>query len=179
MVRSARYSLIARLTLPAALLLGGPLGVAQAQTNWGRYKPGTIGAVMQAHDSTIRADHAGKKGPALVVSGDDFATLARVTYRGDSRPLDSKRVDILRQWGLTFMRDTSVVQDFHREYLFQEDKRLLWLPVQDRVASYFARELHPGQIVSLYVMWAGAYYAGEDITWTFMVNEFRAGSTPK
>jgi hypothetical protein len=136
-------------------------------------------AVIQQHDSSIRADHAGKKGPALVVSGDDFPTLARVTYRGDSRSLDSKRREVLREWGLAFMRDTSVLADFHREYLFQEGKRAMWLPVQDSVASYFARELKPGQPVTLYVIWAGAHYAGKDITWTFLVNEFRAETAAK
>jgi hypothetical protein len=27
------------------------------------------------------------------------------------------------------------------------------------------------------VSWAGAFYAGKDITWAFLVNEFTAGST--
>ena len=64
--------------------------------------------------------------------------------------------------------------DFHREYLFKEGERLMWLPVQDSVASYFPRELHKGQPVSLYVIWAGAHYAGKEITWAFLVNEFKA-----
>ena len=174
MLRASRFSAITTLCVLVALLLGGPGRIVHAQTNWGRYTPGTIAAIIQQHDSTIRADHVSKH-PGVVISGHDFPTLARVTYRGDSRPLDSKRLEVLREWGLTFMRDTSIVQDFHREYLFQEGKRRLWLPVQDSVASYFARELRPGQPVSLYVIWAGAYYAGEDITWAFLVNEFKAG----
>lgn len=178
MLRASSFSANVPLCALVALLLGGPGRIVQAQTNWGRYTPGTIAAIIQQHDSTIRADHV-EKHPSLVVSGDDFPTLARVIYRGDSRPLHSKRLEILREWGLTFLRDSSIVQDFHREYLFQEGKRLLWLPVQDSVASYFARELHPGQPVSLYVIWAGAYYAGKDITWTFLVNEFKAGPANK
>jgi hypothetical protein len=31
-----------------------------------------------------------------------------------------------------------------------------------------------GGLMRLYVVWFGAYYAGEDITWTFIVNEFEA-----
>jgi hypothetical protein len=80
----------------------------------------------------------------------------------------------VKQWGLTFRRDSTIVKNFHREHLFQEGKQLLWLPVQDAVASFFARELRPGQIVTLYVVWFGAYYAGEDIVWTFIVNDFNA-----
>ncbi len=179
MVGATRGFSIATLFALLALLLGGLARISQAQNNWSRYTPGTMAAVIQQHDSSIRADHAGKKGPALAVSGDDFPTLARVTYRGDSRPLDPKRREVLREWSLAFLRDTSAVTDFHREYLFQEGKRAMWLPVQDTVASYFARELRPGQPVTLYVIWAGAHYAGKDITWTFLVNEFKAESAGK
>jgi hypothetical protein len=173
MLRASRFSAISPLCVLTLLLLGGSPRILDAQSNWARYTPGTIGAVIQQHDSTIRADHISNK-PGVIISGDDFARLARVIYKGDSRPLDSKRLEVLREWGMTFLRDTAVVQDFHREYLFQEGKRRIWLPVQDSVASYFTRELQPGQVVSLYVIWAGAYYAGKDITWTFLVNEFKA-----
>jgi hypothetical protein len=171
MVRASRFSAIARACFLAGLLLGGPIQIIHAQTDWGRYTPGTIAASLQQHESSIRGDHVANH-PSLVISGDDFPTLAHVIYRGDSRPLDPKRLEVLREWGLTFLRDTSVVQDFDREYLFQEGKQLFWLPVQDSVASYFARELHSGQQVTLYVVWFGAYYAGRDITWAFIVNEF-------
>jgi hypothetical protein len=100
--------------------------------------------------------------------------MTHVVYRGDSRPLSPLRVDIVKHWGLAFRKDSTIVKDFHREYLFQEGKNLLWLPVQDTVASFFPRELHPGQGVTLYVVWFGAYYAGEDISWAFIVNEFTA-----
>jgi hypothetical protein len=127
---------------------------------------------MQLHDSTIRADHVANI-PSVIISGDDFPTLARVVFRGDSRPVNPRRIEIVRRWGLAILRDSSIVNDFHREYLFQEGETLLWLPVQDTVASFFARELRPGQTVTLYVSWFGAYYEGEDITWTFVVNEFK------
>ena len=179
MLRATRSFSIAPLFALLALLLGGLARTGQAQNNWSRYTPATMGAVIQQHDSSIRADHAGKTGPALVVSGDDFPTLARVIYRGDSRPLNPNRREVLREWSLAFLRDTSAVTDFHREYLFKEGKRDMWLPVQDTVASYFARELKPGQPVTLYVIWAGAHYAGKDITWTFLVNEFKAETAAK
>lgn len=173
-IASAHFSTIASALL-GALVLGAPMGTAHAQINWARYKPGTIAAVIQMHDSTIRADHV-ENHPGLIVSGDDFPTLTRVVYKGDSRPLDPRRVDIVRQWGLAFRRDSTIVKNFHREYLFQEGKTLMWLPVQDAVASYFPRELHRGQAVALAVVWFGAYYAGDDITWTFIVNDFKTES---
>jgi len=140
---------------------------------WEHYLPGTIAAVIQSNDSTIRADH--QHLPSVVISGNKFPTLARATYCGSSRPLDEKRRQVLRTWGLSFYRDTSIVLDFRREYLFQEGKLQIWLPVQDAVASFFAGELKPGHQVSLYVSWAGALYAGKDITWAFLVNAYQAG----
>ena len=177
MVRAPRFATIASALL-SALVLGAPFAIAHAQINYARYKPGTIVAVMQLHDSTIRADHVPNH-QGLIISGDDFPTLTRVVYRGDSRPLSPSRVDIVKEWGLAFRKDSTIVKNFHREYLFQEGKNLLWLPVQDTVASFFPRELHPGQAVMLYVVWFGAYYAGEDITWAFIVNEFTAEKEEK
>lgn len=172
MVRAPRFATIASAFL-GAMVLGAPIATAHAQFNYARYKPGTIAAVMQMHDSTIRADHVANH-PGLIVSGDGFPTMTRVVYRGDSRPLNPRRADLIKHWGLTFHKDSTIVNDFHREYLFQEGKNLFWLPVQDTVASFFPRELRPGQTVTLYVAWFGAYYAGEDIVWVFVVNEFNA-----
>jgi hypothetical protein len=171
-VGAARISTIASVCF-GVLVLGAPVATAHAQGNWGRYKPGTIAAVMQLRDSTIRADHVANH-PSFIVSGDDFPTQTRVVYRGDSRPLDPRRVDVVKHWGLTFLRDSTIVNAFHREYLFQEGNKLLWLPVQDTVASYFGRELHPGQTVTLCVVWFGAYYTGGDIAWAFIVNDFKS-----
>jgi hypothetical protein len=167
-----------RVAIPGFLVLLLSCGTparAQVLAGWEHYRAGKIGAVIEEQGSIIRADQV--HGPGYVMSGERFPTLARVTYCGNSRPIKKLRRDVLRWWGLTFYRDTSVVLDFHREYLFKEEKQLLWLPVQDTVASFFARELQPGQQVSLYVSWAGAYNTGKVITWAFMVNEFTAGPT--
>jgi hypothetical protein len=155
------------------LVVTGTASPAQTLRGWENYRSGTIAGVIQANDSSIRADT--EHLPAIIVSGNQFPTLARVTYCGTSRPLDANRRQVLRTWGLSRYRDTLIVLDFRREYLFQEGKRQLWLPVEDTVASFFAAELKPGQQVSLYVSWIGAHYAGKEITWAFLVSEFQAG----
>jgi hypothetical protein len=153
-----------------AVLAVSAAQAARAQSSWDRYKPGTIASIIEQHDSTIRATWEGK--PSEHFSGYDFPTLASVIYLGPSRPVSPHRLDIVRSWFKTVARDTSFARDFHREYLFQEGDQRMWLPVQDTVASFFPRELHPGQPVKLYVCWLGAYYEGRDITWAFIVNEF-------
>jgi hypothetical protein len=39
----------------------------------------------------------------------------------------------------------------------------------------FPEELRRGQRVSLFVMLLGGYYDAGEITWAFIVNEFKAG----
>jgi hypothetical protein len=153
------------------LLVASPQRRLSAQSSWDRYKPGTLAAIIDGHDSTIRATWRGR--PSSYFSGNDFPTIARVVYVGSSRPIDPNRLDVLRGWG-KMRSDTSIVQEVHREYLFEEGKHRMWLMVQDTVASFFPRELHPGQSVNVYVSWLGAYYEGRDITWAFIVNEFEA-----
>jgi len=81
----------------------------------------------------------------------------------------------LRSAGL----DTTKVQTFQREFLVHEGDLQLWLPVQKQVAEFFPKELRPGQVITLYVMWLGAYYDGGDITWGFVVNEFDSDTTAR
>ena len=156
-----------------------------AQSSWDRYKPGTLGAAIRDSDSTIRSAITENRQtgtiddrPSQHFMGDYYSILATVTYRGESRPIDSVRRRLIAEWGLTYVHDSSVVSDFPREYLFQEGEQLLWLPVQDRVASFFPKELKPGQRVSIYAMLLGGYYDKGRITWAFIVNEFRAGPPP-
>ena len=168
----------ALLTFSAFLLAESLFGTLPAQGNWGRYRPGTITAIVELHDSTIRATPTNLL-PTWVLPGNQFPTRAQVTYRGDSHPIDSTRREIVRRWGLSYLRDSSIAATYHREYLFQEGRYALWLPVQDKVASFFPRELQSGQTVTLYVLWLGAHYAGGDVTWAFVVTEFDTDTTKR
>jgi hypothetical protein len=159
-----------------ALVLAAPVRTSLAQSTWDRYKPGTLAAATSAADSMIRKARieVNDKGPSEHFLGDKPAILATVIYKGDSRPIDPIRHRLIAAWGMSFMRDSSIAADFHREYLFQEGDKLLWLPVQDTVATFLPKELSPGQRVSLYVVLIAADYADGVITWAPIVNEFKA-----
>jgi len=183
-VRSSwQFRAIARLKI-LLLLSALSAGKSFAQSSWDRYKPGTLAAVMNEGESTIRAalretdsvtrNAAGGRKPSQHFLGYDYPTVATVIYKGDSRRVDPIRRELIADWGRTYRRDSSIVADFSREYLFQEGDKLLWLPVQDRVASFFPKELRPGQRVSLWTMLLGGYYDEGAITWAFIVNEFKA-----
>jgi hypothetical protein len=162
----------------AILLIGPPVRTIGAQSTWDRYTPGTLTAVIRESEADIRSALATvpnpDKRPSEHFLGDDHATVATAIYMGESRPIDPIRSELIAAWGRSRMRDSSMAASFHREYRFQEGDRVLWLPVQDRVAGFFPKELRAGQQVKLYVMLLGGYYARGEITWAFIVNEFRA-----
>ena len=108
-----------------------------------------------------------------------FPTLAALVYTGQSRPITPIPKRLISAWGRSFMRDSAMAADFHREYLFKEGKSLFWLPVQDTVATFFPKELHPGQQVNLYVMMLAGYYDAGKFTWGFIVNEFNSSPIPR
>jgi hypothetical protein len=171
------------LVLLIGLLLSWPAKNVDAQNDWSRYKPGTLAELARQNDSVIRVSirEVGLDDkPSNHFTGHQSPTVATVIYKGESRPINRHRREIIHDWGLSFMRDSSIADDFHREYLFQEGIELVWLPVQDRVATYFPKELRAGQPVTLFVMLLGGHYEAGRITWAFIVNEFKAGSvSPK
>jgi len=171
----------------AALLIALATGFtrsARAQNTWDRYQPGTLSDVVRDADSTIRkAMHevdsasrgkADNKTPSEHFLGTQYPTLAALVYTGQSRPITPIPQSLISAWGRSFMRDSSMAADFHREYLFKEGTTSFWLPVQDTVATFFPKELHPGQQVNLYVMLLAGYYDAGKFTWGFIVIEFNA-----
>ena len=140
--------------------------------NWDAYRPGRLATVIEQHDSAMRADFEGA--PVWSVSGASFPTRATVEYVGDHRAINPLRRELIRRWAVFIGQPESIAEVFEQEYLFREDGHELWLPVQREVASFFPAELQPGGRVTLFVAWVGAHYAGDEITWTFIVNEFDA-----
>ncbi|HJP85072.1 MAG TPA: hypothetical protein VJ852_03735 [Gemmatimonadaceae bacterium] len=130
----------------------------------------TIRIAIRESAPALHKDSADKRPSDHFLHGNP--TLATVIYKGRSRSINPIRVSLLRDWGLSFLRDSTLSADFHREYLFQEGDSLFWLPVQDRVAAYFPKELRAGQQVNLYVILIAGEYLDGKITWAFIVNEF-------
>lgn len=143
-----------------------------AQSTWDSYRPGRLATVIEQHDSSIREGFGGAE--VWSVSGNSFPTRATVEYLGDHRATNPLRRELIRRWAVFIGQPESIAEAFEQEYLFREDGRELWLPVQRDVASFFPAELKPGDRVTLFVAWVGAHYAGDEITWTFIVNEFDA-----
>ena len=171
----------------AALLITLASGSSQgalAQSTWDRYQPGTLSDVVRDADSAVRTSirevDATSHGsvdntkPSVHFLATQYPTLAALVYTGHSRPITQIRREMISDWGRSFMRDSAMAADFHREYLFREGNTAFWLAVQDTVATFFPKELHPGQQANLFVMLLAGYYDAGKITWAFIVTEFNS-----
>jgi len=48
---------------------------------------------------------------------------------------------------------------FDKEFLFLEDSREYWLPVQNVLIPHFKEEMHEGESVDLFAAWIGITFA--------------------
>jgi hypothetical protein len=146
-----------------------------AQEGWDRYQPRTLGEIISNHrESVLETATAGV--PNWIVPTNNYPSRVRVTYTGRSRPLASLKAEMIERWVTALRIDPSALEAFKTELLFQEDTTDFWLPVQEVLIPHFHEELEPGSPVLLYTLWVGAHYAGDEITWAFVVNEFSAGN---
>jgi hypothetical protein len=82
---------------------------------------------------------------------------------------------VLRRWAGGILHDSSIAGQYDNEYLFRESGRDHWLAIQRALELDIARELKPGDSVTLFVAWFGAHTSGGPITWLFSVNDFDSG----
>ena len=162
-----------RHALASAFLLALPDPVL-GQSSWDRYKPGTIAEIMGHERASVLADFKAGSDSNFILSGADFATLATVEYQDSVRPTPTAHLQYLAHWAKSFRLSFDARLVFAREVLVREDTLLLWLPVQDTVVQAMRQQLHRGDRILLYVIYAGAQGGpGPDIDWMFMVNDFQ------
>jgi hypothetical protein len=101
----------------------------------------------------------------------------RAVYTGQSRPLDQRKQAFITAFASTSVGNDRYATLYEREYRFTAGGQDWWLPVQKQVASYFAKELKPGQSVSLYIRNAGGFRLSDSWDWVFLVEEFDTPSS--
>ena len=121
----------------------------------------------------IREQHLPERpGDLFFNPGENGGARVRATYTGQSRPLDQRRQAFIYTFASTSVGNDKYASLYQREYRFTADGRDWWLPAQSQVAGYFARELKPGQAVTLYVRNAGGFRLSDSWDWVFLVEEF-------
>lgn len=143
------------------------------EDTWARYKSGKLSGVIKSHSDSTGTHEEG------VDLGSD-PVRARVTYTGKSRPTVATKQRFISFY-MESLGTSEFAKKFGTEMLFIEDGVEFWLPVQDILLSYFRKELHKGERVTLFANWIGITYPerGRSGVHVFLVNEFEKQGASK
>lgn len=144
--------------------------------DWSKYKPRSLKQITNELAPSFLKDPdvliTDGKGGSISLSSETIAAQVSVVYVGSVRKLSDKNKELIAAWLKIFGRPPEYLDLFESEYLFTEDAKEYWLPVQKQVASYFQRELQKSDKVNLYVVWIGARKDSANVEHVFLVNEF-------
>jgi hypothetical protein len=154
--------------------------VAASQTfaqDWDKYKPRTLKEITTALAEASFKDPDviitdSNKGESIVLSGNTFPSRVAAVYTGSSRKVSDKKKEVIAAWLRVFGKPSEYLKLFEAEYLFTEDEKEYWLPVQKQVAAYFEKELRKSDTVGLYAVRVGARKDSRGIEHVFLINEF-------
>ena len=151
--------------LLALAALAAPMPAQEGGSQWDRYVPGRLQAIIDAHAAVIaeRPD----EDSVLAISAKDFPTQATLTYVGESRPLSPHKRAFLTNWLRSMGKDTALAGYYSMEVHFREDQTSFWLPVQDGMTEWAKANLKPGDVATVFVMFLGARRIHGEADWMF------------
>ena len=161
--------------LLAALTLTLFAGGAARAFDYDAFQPTTLSKARAEFVEVASQPIPGRPGAFLTSSfnqgGQRWRTPA--TYTGQSRPLDADELKFIRDWLKSSQRE-NLAGIFTDSHLFTADGVEYWLPVQAPVATFFPKELKPGDKIDLYLVEIGGTRRGDRWLWLPLVSEFRA-----
>lgn len=133
----------AALMLVAALVGFAIRPRAAHAADFSRYQPGRLDDVVATHPAA----------PGLVINQDvPIRTVATYLKQFRELPDDSRR--LVRRWSES-MNVPGLLDAFTREVRVQQDGADYWLPVQESLVGLMERELRPGEVMELFVIYIG------------------------
>ena len=160
----------------AALTAGLLAGAALAQD----FPLMTFGQLAVLDEKLVAEQKVTPRPGALMFNpGENGGSRTRAVFAGASRPLDPRKQAFIAAFASSSVGNDRYASLYAREYLFKAGGQDYWLPVQAQVASYFERELKPGQPVTLYLRNAGGFRGSDAWEWMFLVEEFDGGAASK
>jgi hypothetical protein len=161
--------------LSLAFMVMSITGQVAAQ-DWDKYESRTLKEITtrlaEASFKNPDVTITDTKGGSITLSGNTFPSKVVAVYTGSSRKVSDKKKEVIAAWLRVFGKPAEYLDLFESEYLFTEDGKEYWLPVQKQVASFFEKELRKSDKVSLYVVWIGARRDSNGAEHVFLVNEF-------
>jgi hypothetical protein len=109
----------------------------------------------------------------MVMRGKILSSVVRMTYTGESQPLNAVRSKFIEMWAGVYSSIPNYAKYFENEFLFKEGQQEYWLPVQKKVAEYFDKELKKDDAIDVYLIRPGGVRSGEKVDWIFLMEEFQ------
>jgi hypothetical protein len=132
------------------------------QFNYDRYKPARLDTVsffpvQQLNDSVY-----------FFLADDEWALKVKVIYSDSVRKIDLKIKKVLTTWIEEVAKSQYPDSLLHTEILFYDHNKPIWIPVQESLIQFLKDEVSKGDIITLYVVIAGATKDRQ----VFLLNEF-------
>ena len=153
-----------------ALALAFPSMAHSQDFPYDQFEPTTLAAATHEFEAEI----AGDQPSDIVIEGPIFRRRVQAIYTGQHRATDPATTSFYGYYEKAHSIQNPLGDVYHQTYLFQESGIDYWLPVQDQVATYFSKELKPGDTIYLYLPAPGGYRRTDDWNWVFLVEEFDA-----
>jgi hypothetical protein len=171
MIRKANMKYFIGLTLLVVLTAN-----QSSAQDWDKYKPRSLKQITTELAEASFKDPdvfiTDGKGGSIILSRDTFPSRVAAVYTGSSRKVSDKKKEVIVAWLRIFGKPAEYSDLFESEYLFTEDAKEYWLPVQKQVASYFEKELRKSDKVNLFAVWVGARRDSGGTEHVFLINEF-------
>lgn len=161
-------SLFATCQILFVLLLQTSATVSQ-NFDFSKYKPRTLSELIELNPGPAKSSTEKK---LEYITADWFYSQVRVKYVGTSRPISPVGREVLKNWQKAFAIPAETVNLFDKEFLFRECDKEFWLPVQQKVSTYFPKELNEGEMITIYTFLAGGLRTSGKLELLFLVNEF-------
>jgi hypothetical protein len=138
---------------------------------WDDFKRRTLKEIVSIDAKEINDSERENR---VIFHADMLLSVIRVKYTGKSRAVSDVKKDFLKMWAKTFSLNTDEYAAlYEKDLLFTENGVEYWLPVQNPVIPYFAKELKEGEEVDIYIVRAGGVCKKKVCDWLFLVEEFQ------
>jgi hypothetical protein len=168
------HARIRRIAILAAFV---PFSAAAEDFPYENFERGTLAEITGGWDRNM-ADPSGAERKAKLRTYEEGPILRRVVrarYLGDHHSIDTELAKYLRDFERAHSIANGDAELYKEEYLFDDGGKRYWLPVQTRVASFFAGELHPGDTIDLYLIAEGGIWKPDNgVRYVLAVEEFEA-----
>jgi len=134
---------------------------------WNDFKERKIANVVAITKKAFRSDDT------MFLSTNPLSSYTEVTYTGQSRPISNATKSFLYFWTGTLNYGQDYAALYQTEYLYKDGDKQYWLPTQQAVTKYFAKELKPNDKMVIFFISAGARPQGPDIDCVLLVEEYQ------